>query len=223
VTDEPLYAHYLEQTKLDHPGADEVMRSQPTDWHTVRDELMGPVPGGKTIWYQKHMAHHLLSHIERDWMDGVRHCFLIRNPADVVASYAKRRDTVTMQDLGYLELVDIFNYVTDDLDQTPLVVDSRDLLMNPSGMLRQLCRELDVEYTDKMLTWDTGIRPTDGIWAKHWYSSVESSTGFSPYKHSESSYPDRLASVVEEAEEYYDFLWSQRLYPDEAPDVSAWT
>ena len=223
VSDEPLYAHYLQETKLDHPGAAEVMESQATDWHVVCDELSGPAPEGKSIWYQKHMAHHLLSHIEREWMKDVRHCFLIRDPASVVASYAKRRDEVTLRDLGYIELTEIFNFVTDDLDQAPIIVDSRDLLTNPASVLRRLCRELEVEYTDKMLSWEPGLRPSDGVWAKHWYSSVETSTGFSPYEQREINYPDRLEPVVSEAREYYEFLWEQRLLPQGKPDVSDWT
>ena len=33
--DEPFYAYYLTDTGLDHPGRDDVMRSQPTDWRKV--------------------------------------------------------------------------------------------------------------------------------------------------------------------------------------------
>ena len=223
VTDEPLYAHYLLETKLNHPGADEVMNSQPTDWHVVCDELSGPGPEGKEIWYQKHMAHHLLSHIERDWMQDVRHCFLIRDPAAVVASYAKRRDEVSLRDLGYQDLIEIFNYVTDDLDQAPIVVDSQDLLREPAKVLHSLCRELEVEYTEKMLSWEPGLRESDGVWAKHWYNSVEKSTGFAPYEENAIDYPDRLEAVVNEAREYYEFLWEQRLSPDTNVDVSYWT
>ena len=35
VVDEPLYAAYLAATGLDHPGRDEVIASQPTDWRVV--------------------------------------------------------------------------------------------------------------------------------------------------------------------------------------------
>ena len=47
VTDEPLYAFYLDRTGLDHPGRDEVIASQPTDWQVVLAGLArGPLPGG---------------------------------------------------------------------------------------------------------------------------------------------------------------------------------
>ena len=71
VSDEPLYAHYLRVTGLHHPGAAEVIRCHESDWRVVVAWLTGPVPGGKPVFYQKHMAHHLLPGIERDWLDGL--------------------------------------------------------------------------------------------------------------------------------------------------------
>ncbi|MHC4948714.1 MAG: sulfotransferase-like domain-containing protein, partial [Planctomycetota bacterium] len=60
VVDEPLYAHYLAATGIDHPGADEVTAAHETDWRVVVRALTGTVPGDHPIFYKKHMAHHLL-------------------------------------------------------------------------------------------------------------------------------------------------------------------
>ena len=49
VIDEPLYAHYLTHTGLDHPGREEVIAAGETDWRKVVATLIGPVPGGK-VW-----------------------------------------------------------------------------------------------------------------------------------------------------------------------------
>ena len=82
VVDEPLYAHYLLQTGMPHPGADEVIRSQETDWRKVVEQLTtGDIPGGKTIYYQKHMTHHLLPEIGREWLDRLDNVFLLRDAA----------------------------------------------------------------------------------------------------------------------------------------------
>src|SRR6516164_3471639 len=75
VCDEPLYAHYLLKTGAPHPGADEVIRSQENDWRKVVAWLTGDMPGGKRIFYQKHMTHHLLPEIDRGWLDGVTNAF----------------------------------------------------------------------------------------------------------------------------------------------------
>src|SRR5437016_4074869 len=89
VCDEPLYAHYLQHTRLDHPGADEVIAHHEPDWRKAVASLVGAVPGGKAIYYQKHMAHHLLPHIGRDWFGALAHAFLVREPRAMIASLAK--------------------------------------------------------------------------------------------------------------------------------------
>src|SRR5262252_350367 len=89
VVDEPLYGFYLKETGADHPGRDEVIAAMETDWRKVTAALVGPNPGGRRIWYQKHMAHHLLPHVERGWIAELTNCFLIRDPARVLVSLAK--------------------------------------------------------------------------------------------------------------------------------------
>jgi Sulfotransferase domain len=100
VVDEPLYACYLATTGIDHPGRAAVLASQPRDWRTVAATLTGPLPDGVILHYQKHMAHHLLPDMGRDWLAGLTHGYLIRAPERVVASYAKVRGTPTLADLG---------------------------------------------------------------------------------------------------------------------------
>ena len=80
VSDEPFYGAYLAATGLDHPMREEVIAAQPTDWRGVAAHLTGPLPGGRTLWYQKHMTHHMLPGFGRDWTDGVVNAFLIRDP-----------------------------------------------------------------------------------------------------------------------------------------------
>ena len=84
VTDEPFYAYFLKESGEDHPGREEIIQSQSSDWSTVASELIGSIPQGKTIWYQKHMAHHILDFSNLDWIDSVFNCFLIRDPKEVI-------------------------------------------------------------------------------------------------------------------------------------------
>jgi hypothetical protein len=128
VTDEPLYGHYLLATGLDHPGRDEVIRAQETDWRKVTATLTGPIPGGKRVWYQKHMTHHLLPEIGRDWLDQLTSCFLIRDPREVLASYVRTRAQPTIDDLGVARQVEIFEHVRARSGAVPPVLDARDVL-----------------------------------------------------------------------------------------------
>ena len=213
VSDEPLYAHYLAQTQIPHPGFDEILMSQSLDWRVVVDNLRGHAPDGSPIWYQKHMTHHLLDHIDRAWMADVRHCFLIRNPAEVISSYSKTRESVTLQDIGFAEQANIYRYVRETLGQPAPVIDSRDVLMNPHDVLRTLCETLDVAFTDKMLSWSPGPRETDGVWAKYWYHNVEQSNGFRPYQPRKTGYPSTLEPLKRQAQALYDMLYRNRITP----------
>ncbi len=211
VCDEPLYAHYLAVTGLEHPGRDEVLASQPRDWRRVVERLTGPVPGGKRIFYQKHMAHHLLPSIDRGWLDGLMHAFLIRDPREMLLSLERVIAAPTLRDTGLPQQVEIFERVRSGGGRTPPVVDARDVLRDPERMLRLLCRAVGVEFLPSMLHWPAGPRPTDGVWARHWYHNVERSTGFMPHEPREQPLPRRLSALHRECLGYYRELAAQRL------------
>jgi hypothetical protein len=211
VSDEPLYGHYLHQTGLEHPGFEEVMASQSTDWEEIVDELTGPIPGARPLWYQKHMAHHLLPNMGRGWMGKLRHVLLIRHPDEVLASYLGARGTATLDDLGFRQQREILDFVRNDLGQRPLVLDSREVLERPAAALERLCAALDISYTDRMLSWAPGRRSSDGVWAKYWYGSVEKSTGFQPYVPRSVTIPSEFMPVLEEAIPLYERLSAERL------------
>jgi hypothetical protein len=205
VVDEPLYAHYLAVTGIDHPGRAAVLASQPTRWEEVAAALTGPLPAGFGVYYQKHMAHHLLPEIGRAWLGRLRNAFLIRDPEHVVASYARVRGAPTLADLGYVQQVEIFRAYGGP------VVDAADLLRDPAGVLDRLCAALGIAFDRVMLSWPPGRRSTDGVWAEHWYAAVEASTGFAPYDPTKVEVPAQLRPLVAEAQPYYDELAAQRL------------
>lgn len=211
VVDEPLYPHYLAATGKPHPGAAEVIAAGETDWRKVVTALSGPVPSDKPIWYQKHMTHHLLPHIDRGWLAAVTNCFLIRQPLEVLNSYAKVMAEPAAEDTGLPQQVDIFDWVRDRTGATPPVVDAADVLRDPRRMLGLLCDAVGVPFTDSMLSWPPGPRSTDGIWAKYWYAGVETSTGFRPYEPQEVPLPKRFDGLYERCLECYASLYSHRL------------
>jgi hypothetical protein len=150
VTDEPLYAAYLHRTGIDHPLRDEVIASQSIDPRVVAAALVGPVPGGKPIWYQKHMTLHLLEGFEQEWMARVLNAFLIRDPSAVLASYASKRAHVTLADLGFVQQRELFERVAERLGAAPPVVDAADIVANPARTLERLCRALGIVYAESM-------------------------------------------------------------------------
>lgn len=211
VCDEPFYAHYLKSTGKPHPGAAEVIAAGPTDAAQAARRLLATLPDTKTIFYHKQMSHHLLPLMDREWMRGVTHAFLVREPREVITSYVKHVAEPTLSDTGYPQQVEIFELVRSWTGKTPAVVDARDVLENPRGVLKALCQAVDVPFSDAMLSWPPGQRDTDGVWAKYWYKEVEASTSFQPYRPKNDLVPQRLQGLLHECEHYYRTLYQYRL------------
>jgi hypothetical protein len=211
VVDEPLYAHYLSRTGLDHPGREQVIAAGETDWRKVTQQLVGPVPGGRAIFYQKHMTHHLLPHIDRGWLTQLSHVFLIRDPRRVLLSYVKSRPTVTTEDIGVNQQLEIFQYVKRATGVTPPVIDAGEFLRAPEQQLRSLCGRLGVEFKPGMLKWPPGPRASDGVWAPHWYDSVYRSTGFEAASESAVDLPANYQGIIEQVMPAFEELYAIRL------------
>jgi hypothetical protein len=211
VTDEPFYAAYLALSGIDHPMREEVLESQPTDWRTVADALAGPAPEGRPIWYQKHMTHHMLPEIGRDWVALCRNVFLIRHPARVLASYARKRAEVTLDDIGFVQQEALYDHALALSDGPPPVIDADDLLQDPAGLLRALCRRLGIPFSTAMLSWPAGGRDSDGVWAAHWYDAVRRSTGFEKPRPQPDLADPVLRAIEKEALPVYSRLREQAL------------
>lgn len=178
VIDEPFYAAFLAASGLAHPMRERILASHENDWRAVAEALTGSAPGGRRVFYQKHMTHHMLPQIGRDWMRHCRHAFLIRHPARVLASYARKRDAVTFSDIGFSEQWELFQTAGDLTGEIPPVVDADMLLADPRAVLDRLCADLGLTFDERMLSWPPGLAATDGVWAQHWYDAVAGSTGF---------------------------------------------
>jgi hypothetical protein len=213
VCDEPLYAHYLKVTRLPHPGIDEVIAAQETDWQKVVDWLTGPVPENRPVFYQKHMTHHMLPNIKRDWLDQVTNAFLIRDPRDMIISLAKGLPKVRIEDTGLVQQLEIFDDVCNRNGSIPAVVDARDVQNHPEIILPKLCEAVGVAFDPSMLSWTAGTRSTDGIWAKYWYANVEKSTKFEPYQSKNEPVPPECQAILDECITIYDQMAKHRIQP----------
>ncbi len=208
VSDEPFYAAYLAATGLLHPQRDEILLSQPVDPAAVVAQVTGPAPGGRALWYQKHMTHHMLPGFDRGWIDGVANAFLIRAPEAVLLSYVEKRAEVTLEEIGLPQQVALFERAADRLGRAPPVVASRAVLADPRGTLSALCAALGFGFDAAMLSWPAGRRDTDGVWAPSWYGSVERSTSFAPPRPEPAfdDLPDRLKPLAAAGRPLYERL-----------------
>lgn len=207
VVDEPLYGAYLARTGLDHPGREEVVATQPTDLETAVRRLHAPLPAGVRVHYAKHMSHHLLDQDDLGWTAAFHNVLLIRDPAEVVASYVRSRESCEPADIGLLQQVRLL----ESWDETPPVIDAGDFLRDPGTHLRWLCDRLGIGFTTRMLSWPAGPRASDGVWAPYWYDSVQHSTGFEPWRPRELSLSPHDAAVAQACRPAYDRLHALRI------------
>lgn len=205
VVDEPFYAYYLHETGIEHPMASEIINSQSIDGVAIASALSSQTVNTE-VYYQKHMTHHMLRGIDMSWTGELQNCFLIRDPRYVVNSYAKKRDTITQDDIGIRRQYELFLEITEITSREIPVVDARRFLMDPETSLRRLCTGFNIEFSSKMLSWPEGRRDSDGVWASHWYEAVEHSTGFQAFEEPVIHLTAQQQRVADEADEYYQLL-----------------
>jgi hypothetical protein len=171
----------------------------------------GEAPNQAAIFYQKQMSFHLLEEVDREWMAELTHCFLIRDPESVVASYAQVRQTPTLKDIGFEQQAELYHYICQHFDPSPVVIDSAEFLSNPEPLLRAWCSILGISFSDRMLSWPKGPRDSDGVWAPHWYGAVWASTGFAKPRKTKPVLNRDLQALADQARPYYQDLYERRL------------
>jgi len=211
VSDEPFYSFFLHRTKLEHPLRNKIIKSGEIDYNKIIKYITGPIPHSKKIWYQKHMAHHILPNVDMNWIKKVKNCLLIRHPNDVITSYLKKNEIENVEQLGYLQQVNIYKILSQETELPPIIFDAQDLLKNPKKMLMEICKNLKIEFNDKMLSWPSGSRETDGVWGEYWYKKVTASTGFKPYIEIEKNIPSKYKTIYDKSIKHYNFLYQKRI------------
>lgn len=208
VIDEPLYAHYLRVSGARHPLREEVLAAYETDGEeAVRSVVLGPCD--RPVLFLKQMAHHLVD-LDLGFLEHTVNILLIRHPAEVLSSLVKQLPEPRLTDTGIAIQCDLLERLR-EIGQEPPIVDSRELLLDPAGVLEQLCVRLGLPFAESMLSWSAGPRREDGLWAPHWYENVHRSTGFMPYRPKTGAFPEKLQPLLEECRPYYDRLFAEAL------------
>ena len=209
VSDEPLYAAWLRGTGAPHPMRDVIVAHHESDWRVVIDGLCGPQPA--EILYEKHISKHLLPAMDRAWLASHRHAFLIRDPHPMLLSFQRKLEHVTVEETGLPQQMELWMWLKEQHGIEAPVVDARDLLTDPSGVLQQLCQALEVPWDPAMLGWEPGLRSTDGVWAPHWYDAVVSSTGFRSWSAKTGELSPELQAIHDACLPAYRFLAERRI------------
>ena len=208
VVDEPMYAYYLNNTTVVHPGKNEILEALPRGIEGVKKSLLFQ-PMEEPYYFIKGMAHHYLD-FDLSFLLLMDNVFLIRDPYKLILSYSKVMPNPTMQDIGIKKAFEIFQYLANSKCE-PIVLDSDEVLKSPRKVLSLLCDKLDMPFAEEMLKWSAGPRKEDGVWGKYWYKNVHNSTGFSEIKRNSEKLSKKLIPLFEEARPYYDKLLEMSL------------
>jgi hypothetical protein len=200
VIDEPWYAYWLKQTGADHPGREATLQSMP---HTHAQVMQGirEAESQKPHLFLKNMAKHL-DGLPTDFMAEFKNLFLIRDPHKLIASFAEVIPNPPESEIGLVGQYALFSQCL-DRGEKPLVLDSGELLANPSGVLQGVCTALGLPWEPAMLQWEAGPRPEDGVWAPYWYANVHQSTGFAPQASSARPLPPNCLPLYEQLAPLY--------------------
>ena len=205
VWDEPFYAPYLHHSGERHPMQDDILAHHETDPDRVAALCLDTVPAEKPNFYMKHMPHHMLPEFPMGWAKSCVNVHLIRHPARVIASYAAKRESPTMNDIGYAAQLRVF------AELGGIVVDSTDIRAQPEATLRALCTAIGLPWDSAMLQWPAGGRAEDGVWARHWYGAIHKSTGFAGAEGPLPLLEGEMAKLCEAALKPYEQMYAQRL------------
>jgi hypothetical protein len=209
VSDEPFYACYLKETGYNHPMKEEIINNYSTNRNDIIKNLTSDIPNNKKIWYQKHMAHHLLNINDLTWIKNFKNCILIRHPKFVINSYIKKNTLKNISDLGYPQQLSIIEFLQKK-GMKFYIIETDYFLENPQKKLRDLCNFLQVDFNQKMLSWPKGPHKNDGIWGKHWYNNINSSQNFSKKIGDSSSNYKKYKSIYNDAINIYRKIYNLR-------------
>ncbi len=205
VIDEPFYAHYLSCTDINHPGKKEVLQSLSQNADEIIKEVIF-AEYASDVLFVKNMTSHIIEMDER-FLNRLTNIFYIRNPSQIIASYAKVVNMPSASEIGTVRQCELFMKLK-KAGNNPVVFDSGELLKNPEKAIKKLCAACDIPFNNKMMSWSTGGIPEDGVWAKYWYENVHLSTGFKKQKTSLRVLPQKLVPLYEYLNPFYQKMYS---------------
>ena len=204
VFDEPLYAYYLKNSNARdyHPGAEDILRTMENNGEKVVNMMLNT--SEQPVLFFKNMTHHILG-LDRQFMTQLTNVILTRDPLEMLPSFDKVIQNPTITDVGYKLHIDLIEeFEKNNIDF--VVLDAKNVLLNPEGVLRKLCEKINIPFDDNMLHWKPSKRSEDGIWAKYWYDNVHKSSGFAEYKPKTEPFPKHLIPLLNECKPYYNQL-----------------
>jgi hypothetical protein len=152
---------------------------------------------------------------DADFLADAVHTFIIRHPAEAIASHYALNPGLGRDEIGFAWLAEIYDAVAAATGVPPVVVDSADLVSRPHETVRSYCDAVGIPFLPQALSWAPGmIEP----WRKtsRWHESTSGTAGFTPAATSGSGTATGnpvLAGYVDYHLPYYEKLREAALQP----------
>jgi hypothetical protein len=151
------------------------------------------------------------------------HTFLIRHPAETIASYHALNPDVGLHQIGAAHLHEIHAQVTRLQGMTPIVIDAADIITDPEDTVRAYCAALAIPFLPQSLHWNAGDRNEWSATAR-WHIEASTSNGFTAASRSHgldvAAHPV-LSGYLDHHLPYYEELNAHRLRPTAAAAAAA--
>ncbi|MER5750221.1 sulfotransferase family protein [Streptomyces sp. NPDC002088] len=157
---------------------------------------------------------------DRRFLAEATHTFIVRDPAEVIASHFALNPDLRCEEVGIERLHEIHQAVTVATGRRPVVVDAQDLVRRPEQTVRAYCAAVGIPFLTQALAWRPGMRE-DWTSTRRWHENTSRTGGFvstrSEYAATVHNHPV-LAGYLRHHLPFYEELHAARLaVPDEDP------
>lgn len=114
---------------------------------------------------------------DEDFLSAATHTFIIRDPAEAIASHHALNPDLGRDEIGFARLYEIFTAVRTATGTTPVVIDSDDLLDRPAETVRAYCEAVGIPFLPDALNWEPGMR-SEWRTTSRWHKSTSETAGF---------------------------------------------
>jgi hypothetical protein len=160
---------------------------------------------------------HYVAHLADDaFLAHFHHSFLIRDPAKVLPAMFAHWPDFTLEETGFKEQRELFDRLTATLPDAPPVVDSDDLLDDPTGTVRAYCKAVGIPFVEEALEWEPGERAEVSWYDKgSWHDKLRESRGFVKQKREYLSVDanNHLRHAYDACKPHFDALRAHRMRP----------
>lgn len=114
---------------------------------------------------------------DRTFLAEATHTFIIRHPAEAIASHFALKADLSRDEIGFARLAEIYDHVAASTGGVPVVVDSDDLIADPDATVREYCHRVGIPFRPQALRWRPGLRE-EWQQTRKWHESTSRTSGF---------------------------------------------